>query len=85
MNNIEISETTFERIKKANIASLILEYEDVEFVNNVIQSEILFYGDVIPNLKEIYENINFEDLQKFINCLDFKNKSILILNPLEDK
>lgn len=82
LNDLEISEKTFERMKKANIASLILEYEDVEFVNGVIQSEILFYGDIINNLKEIYENIKFENIEKFIKNLDLKERSILILNPL---
>jgi len=83
LNNLEISEKTFERMKKANIASLILEYEDVEFVNNILQTEILNYGDIIPNLKEIYENIKYEELIKFIKELNLKEKSILVLNPLE--
>lgn len=82
LDKLEITEKTFERIKKANIASLILEYEDVEFVNNVIQNEILNYGNIIDNLKELYEDIKYEDLLKFINNLDLKERSILILNPL---
>lgn len=82
LNNLEISEKTFERMKKANIASLILEYEDVEFVNNIIQTEILYYGDVLNNLKEIYENFKYEDILKFIDNLDLKERSVLILNPL---
>ena len=84
LKNIELTEKTFERMKKANIASLILEYEDVEFVNSVIQSEILFYGDVINNLKEIYENIKYEDILKFMKYLDLKERSVLILKPLEN-
>ena len=82
IKNITIDENTFNRMKKANVASLILEYEDVEFVNNIIQTEILNYGEIIPNLKEIYENIDFNEMQKFINYLDFKNKSVLIIKPL---
>ena len=72
----------FIRIKKASIASLILEYEDVELVNSLIQSEILNYGDVISNLKEIYKNLAYEDILKFLKLIDTKNKSILVLNPL---
>ncbi len=82
LNNLEIKEETFNRIKKANIASLILEYEDVELVNGIIQTEILNYGDIIDNLKEIYENISYEEILEFNNLLDLSNQSILILNPL---
>ncbi len=83
LNNLKMDEKTFERMKKANIASLILEYEDVEVVNNIIQTEVLNYGDVIDNIKEIYENITYGDIKKFINELDLSNRSILILNPLD--
>ncbi len=85
LNNLTINEETFARMNKGNIASLILEYEDVEVVNSIIQSEILQYGDVIDNLKEIYENISFEELMNFINKLDLSEQSILILNPLTKK
>jgi len=83
LNKLEITKKTFERMKKANIASLILEYEDVEFVNNIIQTEVLNYGDILSNLKEIYENIKYDDIVKFIEGLNLKERSILILNPLE--
>ena len=83
IDNLEITKKTFERMKKANIASIILEYEDVELVNSIMQSEILNYGDVLENLKEIYENITYEDIQKFIDCLKLNERSVLVLNPLE--
>lgn len=83
LDNMEISKETFERMKKANIASLILEYEDVELVNTIIQTEILNYEDIIPNMKEIYEDISYEDLLKFNNKLNFKERSVLSLEPLE--
>ncbi len=81
--NIDISLDTFKRIKKSNIASLILEYEDVEFVNNLIQTEILYYGKIIDNLKEIYTNLEYSEIEEFINILDLSNTSTLILNPLD--
>ncbi|MBQ2409566.1 MAG: insulinase family protein [Bacilli bacterium] len=85
LDNLEIDENTFNRMKKANIASLILEYEDVECVNSILQSEILNYGNVLDNLKEIYENIKYDDLLKFISLLNTKERSTLILNPIDIK
>lgn len=83
LNNLMIDEKTFQRIKNANVASLILEFEDVELVNSVIQNDILRYGKIIDNLKEIYENITYDDVVNFLNVLDIKNQSILVLNPIE--
>ena len=83
LDNLKITETTFNRIKKANIATLILQYEDVEFVNTIIQNEILYYGNIIPNIKEIYEKISYEEICKFLNNLNLKERSILVLNPLD--
>lgn len=83
LNKLEISENTFNRIKKGNIATLILEYEDVEVVNNIIQTEILYYDKIVDDIKEIYENIKYLEIEEFIKCIDISNKSILVLNPLE--
>lgn len=85
LDNFTIEESTFNRMKKAFIASLILDYEDVEVVNSIMQSEILSYGDVVENIKEIHENINYEDMLNFIKELDLSKRSILILNPIEEK
>ena len=52
-------------------------------MNGIIQAEVLSYGDVIPNLKEIYENITYHDLVEFLKVLNMKERSILVLKPLD--
>ena len=81
LDNLEIDEETFNRKKKCNIASLVLDYEDVETVNDALQFQILNYGDVIDNYREIYEKIKYKDILKFAKLLDLKERSILIYNP----
>lgn len=83
ISHLNLLEKTFNRIKKANIASLILDYEDVEVVNSLIQSDLLCYDEIITEIKNIYEDINYEDILKFIKCIDTKEKSVLVLNPLD--
>ena len=82
-DNLEMDEKTFNRMKNANIASLILDYEDVETVNSLLQDEILNYGDVVPNVKELYENTTYEEVINFMHNLNLKERAILILNPME--
>ena len=82
LSNLDIDEKTFIRMKKASIATTILEYEDVELVNSLIQEEILHYNKIIDNLKEEYESINYEDILKFNKLLNLEERSVLILNPL---
>ena len=83
LDNISINEKTFNRKKKCNIAALILDYESVETVNDLLQFEILNYGDVISNYKEIYEKLKYKDILDFIKQVNLKERSILIYNPKE--
>lgn len=81
LDNISIEEKTFKRMKKASIASLILDYEDVEYVNEMLQTEIMYYDKIIDNYKEIYENLKYNDILEFIKLLDLKELSVLIYKP----
>ena len=51
--------------------------------DSLIQSEVLCYGDVVDNLKEVYENVTYEDVLKFNNEVNLEERSILVLNPKE--
>ena len=81
LDNLSIDEKTFNRKKKCNIASLVLDYENVETVNDLLQFEIINFGDVLDNYKEIYENLKYKELLKFLSTLTLKERSILIYNP----
>jgi predicted Zn-dependent peptidase len=83
LDNICINESEFNRKKKCNIATLILDYESVETVNDLLQFEILKYGKVIDDYKEKYENIEYKDILDFIDLINLKERSILIYNPKE--
>ena len=81
LDNISIDEKTFNRKKKSNIACLVLDYENVEYVNDVLQYQLLNYNKVVDNYKEIYENLEYKDILNFINKLNLKERSILVYSP----
>lgn len=83
LSSLSLSEQDFKRKKNAMLATLILDYEDIENVSMRIQDDILNEGYIIKNVKEIIENIKFEDINNFISLIEMKNVSINIFLPDE--
>lgn len=84
-NDLDLSEEAFNRKKKACIASLILDFDDVENVNLKIQDNIINYGSIVSDAKERYENITWEMVQDLVADIDFSNASVLVVKPYPDK
>lgn len=66
LENLSISELDFKRKKNATIATLILDYEDLENVSYRIQDDVLNNGGIVTNLKEILEDETIDDLKKLL-------------------
>lgn len=85
LENLSISELDFKRKKNATIATLILDYEDLENVSYRIQDDVLNNGGIVTNLKEIFEDETIDDLKNIIDLLDFDNISINVFLPKENQ
>ena len=85
LENLSISELDFKRKKNATIATLILDYEDLENVSYRIQDDVLTNGGIVTNLKEILEDETIDDLKNIIDLLDFDNISINVFLPKENQ
>lgn len=83
LKNLKMTEENLKRKVNSNIATLVLNYDDIMEVNNMIQEEVLSFGDVIDNLKEHLENITLEETLKVIEKINTENMAITILNPKE--
>ena len=75
----------FKRKKNATIATLILDFEDLENVSYRIQDDVLNNGGVVTNLKEILENETVEDLRNLISLYDLDNMQISVFLPKENQ
>ena len=86
LKNMEIDESCIERRSKSNVAGLVLDFDNVNAVNNMIQSNIIQYGKIIDNMKEIYESINLDTLKYVLDKIkiDKSNLTILKLLPKKD-
>lgn len=85
LNDLQISDIDFKRKKNATIATLILDYEDVENVSYRIQDDVLNNGGIVTNLKEILEDETLEDLEELINLYDLDNLQISVFLPKENQ
>ena len=85
LNNLTISDIDFKRKKNAEIANLILDYEDVENVNSKILHDLIDNKEVITNYKEKLENMKIDDINNIIDLVDTHNMSISIFKPKENQ
>lgn len=85
LNNLDIDENEIKRKKNASIATLILDYDDVNNVNMKMQDEILNYGDICANYKEILEGINLDKANNIIDNFNTDNMSISVFLPKENR
>ncbi|MEG1288292.1 MAG: pitrilysin family protein [Bacilli bacterium] len=84
LDNLDVDDKTFNRKIKANIATLILQFEDIEVVNNKISNDLVTYGRIVDNIKEIYENLNIDTMNNVLKEITKEYKSVLVLKPKKD-
>ena len=77
LNNLKIDEEELKRKINSSIAALVGNYESCESVNDLLQSYIIMYGDVIPNVKEVYEDITLDDVLKVMGLINTKEMVVV--------
>lgn len=85
MKRLLFQEQDIMRKVKAEIANLVLGYEDPENVNDMICYCLSHYKKIVDNEKEILENISMDMIHNVFDKLSFKEKTSLIIYPLKDK
>ena len=85
LQHMEIFEDDVKRKIKSAIATLILSYENLEEVNDIIGNSLTYEGRIIDDEKEMLENITIEDIKKIYELLSFKETSTLIMLPKEEQ
>ncbi len=81
MNNLVVDEDILRRRKRANIAALINDYDDIEYINSDIQENILEYNRVVDDMYEIYNNLDINLIQEIIGEINTDNYTVVELVP----
>lgn len=83
LENLSIEDKTLTRRIRANIATLVLSYDSIDAVNEDIQDNLIIYGNVVDNLKDIYASITLNEVKNVIKNISTKEMATLIMLPNE--
>ncbi len=81
LQHYSLDKNEFERKRKVELANLILKFDDVIYVNECLQNDIISDGKIVNNIKSIYENLTLTKMQELVEKVDFNNKATLLIKP----
>ena len=84
MHNLTLDEDDLQRRIRCNIAALINDYDDIEYVNSDIADQLITYGEVADNMYEIYNNLKLDEALDIIKLLDLNNSSTIVMVPFKE-
>lgn len=82
LKNIKITSEEIERVKKSNISSFILHFNDIISVAEDIEDDLMSSGKIEDNIMNIYSDMNVTNANKIAALLDTKNESIYFINRI---
>ena len=85
LENLNITDEDLTRKKNATIATMILDYEDIEGVNSKIQSDIINNGKIITDLKARVSNLDKETLEGVMRHINNDNVAVNVFLPKENQ
>lgn len=85
LNHLVMDSETLKRKVNSSIATIVTNFEASEQVNNMIQNHLIYYGEVIPNVKEIYESITLEEVENLLKKINTKEMAIVKMNKNTNK
>ena len=84
LEDIDISDSDINRIKKVWISSCVMASDDINSVIYNITDNILNYGRVIYDKIDYYRKLNKKDYIDILKDIDLNNSSIVIVRPKDD-
>lgn len=77
LKNLNVDKDTLKRKINASIATIIINYDSSEQVNNMIQNNLIYYNTIIADIKDIYEGITLEEVQNVIKKINTKEMAVV--------
>ena len=84
MKHLVLKEDEIKRRIKANIAALINDYDDIEYVNSDIADQLVIYGEVSDNMFDLYNKLKLSEANDIIKKINLDNCSVVLLVPFKE-
>ena len=81
LNDKKVSEEDFNRKKKVLISSLVAMTDDIYQINEKITADIVLYDKIYYNDYDILKNLNYNDMLKIINSINFDVSNKVLIKP----
>ena len=85
LKNPFVDEKTFTRKKKMFLNNLILGFENIEDVEDMITNHIIRVNHLINNSYNLLKNMKYQEMKNVLKSIDFNNYSILKANVKHQK
>lgn len=82
LKNMKITKEELERVKKMNVASFILHFNDILEVAQDIQDDIIANGKIEEDILKVYNNMDLKEINKIASSIDISNESIFYIDRL---
>ncbi|MCI8394244.1 MAG: insulinase family protein [Bacilli bacterium] len=79
--HLKMDEKTLNRKLHSAIANMVLGYDDIVEVNSGLQEQIIYYGKVLEDQKELLNSLTLEDVHNVISSIRVKEMSTMVLKP----
>ena len=79
MQDLSVEESRIKAILKMLWGNIIWGFDDVEYVNSMVQSQIVSYNKFLNDIYSLYKNINYKDVNAIIDKIDLTNCSVIYL------
>ena len=80
MENLTISKEDLNRVSRVLKSNFIMNFDDIVGVCESVQDDVIYNGDIIKDVLDIYSKINLKDALDIISLIDLSCECIYIVD-----
>ena len=80
LNNLKINSDELKRIKRVNIANLIMHFDNIISLNEDLTTDIIYYDKIDNNIIDLYREVTIKELNKIAGLINSDNMCMYEIN-----
>ena len=81
MQNLDITKERLNRRIKVNVAQYITSFDDIEYINSYIQSEIITFKKIHNDVFDTFKNIDIDTIKSILKHINTDNVAVMVQLP----